>query len=292
MTQPKALRNLKKLWAGGLCVLALFIPDGRAYASDQIQKMIYDVYAGGFHVVQADVTIDTSNSQHYELFMGAKTHGFLGKVAPWQGTFETNGWKNGGDLQPQLHRSSAIWRGEEEIKSYNYSKDGGFQSLVIKDHDKPEETEDIDAALTQGTTDALTAGLLVFEQVARGEECTGSSEVFDGKRRFEQIFTYDETDDLSASKYNIYSGPAQKCTVEIKPISGKWHDKPRGWLSIQEQGRERGMMPTVWLANVKDGGPAIPVKIRVKTAYGTLFMHLAQYESGGNTVVAEKRGDN
>ena len=286
MTQPKALRYLKKLWAGGLCALVLFIPDGRALASDQIQKMIYDVYAGGFHVVQADVTIDYSDPKHYDLFMGAKTHGFLGKVAPWQGTFESYGWVNGGDLQPKLHRSSAIWRGEEEIKSYNYSKDGGFQSLVIKDNGKPEETEDIDPALTQGTTDALTAGLLVFEQVARGEECTGSSEVFDGKRRFEQTFT------LSASKYNIYSGAAQQCTLEIKPIAGKWHDKPRGWLSIQEQGRDRGMMPTVWLANVKDGGPAIPVKIRVKTAYGTLFMHLAQYESGGNMVVAEKRGDN
>jgi len=275
-----------------LCALALFMPDGSALASDQIQKMIYDVYAGGFHVVQADVTIDYSDPKHYELFMGAKTHGFLGKVAPWQGTFETNGWVNGGDLQPKLHRSSAIWRGEEEIKSYNYSKDGGFQSLVIKDQDKPEETEDIDPALTQGTTDALTAGLLAFEQVARGEPCTSSAEVFDGKRRFEQILTFEKNEDLKSSKYNIYSGSAQKCTVEIKPIAGKWHDKPRGWLSIQEQGRERGLMPTVWMATVKEGGPAIPVKIRVKTAYGTLFMHLAQYESGGNMVVADKRGDN
>lgn len=277
---------------GGLFALALFIPDGRANATDEIQSMIYDVYAGGFHVVQADVTIDYSNPSYYNLFMGAKTYGFLGKVAPWHGTFETNGWMNGGALQPKLHRSSATWRGEEEIKSYNYSKDGGFRSLVIKDHDEPEETKDIDPALTDGTIDALTAALLIFEQVSDGENCGGSSEVFDGKRRFEQIFAYEELVELNSSKYNIYSGPAQKCTVEIKPISGKWYDKPRGWLSIQEQGRERGMMPTVWLANVKEGGPAIPVKIRVKTAYGTLFMHLAQYESGGNIVVAEKRDDN
>ena len=80
--------------------------------------------------------------------------------------------------------------------------------------------------------------------------------------------------------------------MEIKPVAGGWSEKPRGWLSIQEQGRDRGMMPTVWLANVSDDGPAVPVKIRVKTAYGTLFMHLAQYETGGNMVVAEKRQDN
>ena len=291
MTRPKALKNSSKGWAAVLFALAL-CTSGNAAASDGVQKMIYDVYAGGFRVVQADVTIDYSDPRHYGLFMGAATYGFLGKLAPWHGTFETSGWILGDRLQPQLHRSSATWRGEEEIKSYNYTKKGGFKNLVIKDHDKPEEVQEIESDLTDGTTDALTAALSVFNTVANGGDCTGTSEVFDGERRFEQIFTHVKRTELSASKYNIYGGPAVECTVEIKPVAGGWSEKPRGWLSIQEQGRDRGMMPTVWLANVSDDGPAVPVKIRVKTAYGTLFMHLAQYETGGNMVVAEKRQDN
>jgi len=52
-------------------------------------------------------------------------------------------------------------------------------------------------------------------------------------------------------------------------------------MSIQEQGRERGTMPTVWFAKVQEGQVAVPVKVRVKTDYGTLFMHLTDYQSAG-----------
>ncbi len=50
-------------------------------------------------------------------------------------------------------------------------------------------------------------------------------------------------------------------------------------------------MPTVWLAQLRNGAPAVPVKIRVKTAYGTLFMHLAEYRDGERTVTAETRAE-
>jgi hypothetical protein len=62
------------------------------------------------------------------------------------------------------------------------------------------------------------------------------------------------------------------------PDGGKWYQKPRGWLSIQEQGRQKGSLPTVWMAKVNKTGPALPVKIRVVTDYGTLFMHLTKIE--------------
>jgi hypothetical protein len=74
--------------------------------------------------------------------------------------------------------------------------------------------------------------------------------------------------------------------VEIEPISGEWAKKPRGWLSIQEQGRERGTMPTVWLGKFDEDGPAVPVKILVKTAYGALVMHAVGYKGPANSVDA------
>jgi len=92
---------------------------------------------------------------------------------------------------------------------------------------------------------------LVMENYGKTGKCEGTSLVFDGKRSFEQKFVHEENVELTASKYNIYEGPAAKCTVEVVPKKGKWHSKPRGWLSIQEQGREKGTMPTVWLAEYK-----------------------------------------
>ncbi|MDB2683131.1 DUF3108 domain-containing protein [Alphaproteobacteria bacterium] len=273
----------------------VFTPESQAEeivpsADSNIQTMVYEVYAGGIHAVQATLTMDLSKKAHYDLDLAAKTRGFLGKMAPWHGTFESHGWvMDDGSYKPKLHRSTATWKDEEEIKSYNYGQDGSFKSLMIKDHDKPEEKKTVEDELTQGTTDALTATLTVLQMVGQGQACESESEVFDGKRRFKQTFKSSGEADLIANSYNIFTGKTQKCTVEITPVAGKWHKKPRGWLSIQEQGRDKGTMPTVWMGTLKEGSPAVPVKIMVKTQFGALMMHLAEYQSGEKVLVAEKR---
>jgi len=109
------------------------------------------------------------------------------------------------------------------------------------------------------------------------------SEIFDGKRRFKLWFKDAGTETLTKSRYNIYDGVAIKCSVEVEPISGKWHEKPRGWMSIQEQGREKGILPTVWMGTVKGTDLYVPVKVRVKTDYGTLFMHLKSVDNSNST---------
>jgi hypothetical protein len=254
--------------------------------------MIYEVYAGGIHALQSELTVDMSNPQRYDISLSAKTRGLLGKLAPWHGTFETQGWRApNGDLQPQLHKSTATWRDENEVKEYKYNRDGTFDKLVIDEHDKPPRVETTESDLTNGTIDVFTATLDIMSKIAQGQPCEGNADVFDGKRRFSQVFAPEKPDMLAPSKYNIYGGQAQKCTVEVVPKGGEWHKKPRGWMSIQEQGREKGTMPTIWMARLSDNGPAIPVKILVKTNYGALVMHLAEYREGGNIRVADKRAE-
>lgn len=260
-------------------------------ASDNEQKMVYEVYAGGIHAVQGNMDMNLTNNR-YDITFSAKTRGFLGKLAPWFGTFESHGWVlNNADYRPELHKSSATWRDEEEIKEYKYTKDRKFNGLWITEHEKPTKKKEIEDELTQGTSDVMTAALLAMRGVADGKGCDSTTEVFDGKRRFKLKFNHVEDVELESSKYNIYEGPAVKCTVEVVPVAGGWHEKPRGWLSIQEQGRERGTMPTVWFGKISKDGPAVPIKVLVKTAYGALFMHLAEYQSEDTLLVAEKRGD-
>lgn len=253
-----------------------------------LQKMRFDVYAGGVHAVKAHMTLDYSKYGRYKMFFDAETRGLLGSLAPWSGSFESSGWVMAGSKrQPELHESIAIWRDEREVKSYNYGRDGSFKNLVTKYTHKKPRVEEPDPELTKDTTDALTATILVMEKVANSGKCEGTSEVFDGKRRYKLVFLHQRYVQLEKTRYNAYSGPAAECTVEVIPISGAWHKKPRGWLSIQEQGRDRGMMPTVWIAQVTPYAVAVPVRVRVKTAYGTMFMHMSSYESGSNILKAE-----
>lgn len=252
------------------------------------QKMTYEVYAGGINAVEAELDVGYESKDRYHLSLAAQTRGFLRKLAPWSGIFETKGWRlKDGVETPEMHRSSAIWRDEEEIKEYSYGQDGSFKGLRIIEEGE-DKSEDIDDELTQGTTDALTATLEVMKKIASDGVCEGDSEVFDGDRRFRLIFNHEADEILDATKYNVYHGPAVRCSVEVVPISGKWHTKPRGWLSIQEQGRENGALPTVWMAKIDESGPAVPVKIRVKTDYGTLFAHMVKYKNGVKEIVAAK----
>jgi len=141
--------------------------------------------------------------------------------------------------------------------------------------------------LTQGTTDALTAALTALAVVGQGKICEASSEVFDGKRRFKEIFTDAGEERLTATPANVFEGLAAKCQVEITPVAGEWSKKPRGWMAIQDQGRQAGALPLMWAGTLAHGGaPAVPVKVQIKTAYGTLMMQLAEYKGDGKILVA------
>ena len=254
------------------------------------QAMTYEVYAGGIHALQAELIIDLSKRDRYNIALSAKTRGLLGRLAPWQGTFESHGWQDSGqNFKPELHKSVGIWRGEEETKEYKYNRDGSFDKIVITEPPKEPEIKMPDVKLTDQTIDALTATLKVMTALAEGKSCAGASDVFDGKRRFSQVFHAKEQTDLSKSRYNIYQGSASQCAVEVVPDGGKWYKKPRGWMSIQEQGRKKGTFPTMWVAQLQENAPAVPVKILVKTDYGALVMHLTEYKNTQETLIAQKR---
>ncbi len=247
----------------------------------RLQLMEFEVYTGGINAVSAELAVDEREKGRYRIIFGAKTRGFLGSLVPWKGTFESKGWVMSNGMRiPELHESIATWKKETEVKTYNYTKKGGLQNIEVKYTTKKPKTLIPDKELIKNTTDVLSATLMMMGHIARGGDCAGSFDIFDGKRRFEMAYKHKRYVMIKPTRYNAYSGPAVECEVEVKPEGGRWHKKPRGWLSIQEQGRKRGMMPTVWFAVIDGHDVAVPVRVRVKTAYGTLFMHMSKYRSG------------
>lgn len=277
-------------YAAFIAACAGFAPQG-VQAESGGKAMTYQVYAGGINAVTAKLDMDVDpHSERYDVSLSAFTRGFLGRLVPWSGTFETAGWQMAdGSKKPEQHRSTAVWRQEEEVKTYSYGKDGRFQQLTVIEDGKDKTPDDLDNALADGTVDALTATLEVMKKVGQNGRCEGSSEVFDGSRRFEMVFSHEGDEHLTSSRYNIYEGAAARCVVEVKPIAGRWHSKPRGWLSIQEQGRDKGLMPTVWMASIDENSPAVPVRVQVRTDYGTLLMHLTEYQNGDTVLRSGRR---
>jgi hypothetical protein len=261
-------------WLVSFVSLMMLCVAGAAQAADQPVRLTYQVYAGGFHVVQTDFDLVLKQST-YNAVLGVYTRGFLGSLVPWKGSFATTGVRTKDHFQVRQHVSSAIWKGSEDATTYDYDAKGQFKKLKKIEGGVDKTPKDLDPALTKDTTDILTGTLNMMAKAKNGKGCDGSAEIFDGRRRFTLIYKPLGWETLKKSKYGLYEGAAMKCTAEVKPNGGAWHKKPRGWLSIQEQGRKKGALPTLWLAEVDPKLPPVPVRIMLKTDYGTLFIHLS-----------------
>jgi hypothetical protein len=281
--------SVKKLaLAAVLAALLAFFPgSGRAADGDPYtQTMTYQVYGSGFNALSAQVKISYKKGNAYHIEMAAWTRGFLAALAPWSGSFATSGKQSGGKNLSRSHKSVSIWRDEPETKTYTFDN-GKLMKLVINDNGKDKSPKKLEPELTANTTDFLSAILTMLEAVGDKKPCTGSADIYDGKRRYTVLFRDLGEEQLGATPYNIYDGAATKCETEVKPGPGKWPKKPRGWFSLQEQSRQKGSLPTLWVAKLDPRGPAIPIKIRVKTDYGTLLMHLSDYKIRNGTEAPE-----
>lgn len=233
-------------------------------------KVTYSLYASGFNLVDIDGTY-TINDDTYVMDMNLKTVGLLGKLAPWVGELNSNGINAGDKSTPLLHKFASTWRDETETTSFKFNKKGELLSHVkqeddgkIKDKMPPKEV------YKDKPIDMLSA---MFRAMNK-DSCETIEPVLDGKRRFDMSFISKGKDTLTKSRYSKFSGETEICEVEIIPIAGKWRDKPRGWMSIQNQAKGKGQLPKLWFGKVRDDMPAIPVRFLIKTNYGTMVMHL------------------
>ncbi len=263
-----------------LCLaMTISLSGNNAMASDK-HIMTYDVYAGGIHALDATLSI-TTDAKGYKISLESETHGLLASLAPWSGNFHSEGKIiQGNKVYPVQHKSSSTWKKETETKTFTYDRKGNFKTYQVQIGKRDTTPKDFDLSLTKDTTDVLSATLDMMLHLEETPECSGDRLVFDGDRNFYLQFKNTATEQLKKNNYNMFEGTALSCTVEVIPHKGKWRKKPRGWLSIQEQGRQQNALPLVWFgkADKDEKSPYIPVKIRVKTGYGTLFMHLTSYK--------------
>lgn len=233
----------------------------------------YDVYAGGLHALKAQLGMELDRND-YRVQVAARTNGMIGSLFPWQGQYLAEGVNNGHGLVPSTYKSISAWRGEEKKVIIEYGENGRIKSRKVMEEGEVHKARKSDEELTVGAVDILTGTAQMLQNVGGREKCEGSVHIFDGKRRFKLSFYEKGKQYLAKSKYSRFEGDAIRCTVEVEPDGGHWSEKKRGWLAIQEHSREYGTLPEVWIARVEKEGPAIPVRMMIKSKYGAVLMHL------------------
>jgi len=245
-----------------------------AKGKEDSMSLSYNVYAGGFRALQASLALALEQKE-YKVELDAKTEGFIGKLFPWAGKYETSGTKQKNILKPAAYEATSIWKDEEKQTRLEF-KNGLLKTRYETETGHPDSKTDIEAALAKDAVDMLTGAITLLQHTDGMESCEGTVPVFDGKRRYNLHFKDAGQGTIYESRYSLFHGEALKCIIEVEPVAGfSKRDQKRGWLAIQNHTKERKKMPTIWLSRLTEGGPIVPVRMEISSSYGAVIAHLA-----------------
>lgn len=234
----------------------------------------YGIYGGGFQALTIDIAFEFDKT-HYMNEMNAKPYGALGHLLPWAGKYKTIGVVKKNTLIPVQHDRTSAWRDDKSRLILSYKNGVLTRKEEIEDETGKavKKVLPVEKEMHQGTIDIVTAILDMLVKASDKKNCSYTQDVFDGKRRFRMTFKDEGTQNIGASAINIFKGPARLCRMELIPLKG-FSGKPRGFYRIQEEARAKGDLPVVWLGQAWKDGPMIPVRMMIKSEYGTVLMHL------------------
>lgn len=260
--------------------LAPVLPPGTGTRNLELD---YSVYAGGLRALSASLEMDLGKSA-YDVALEAQTQGFIGSLFPWKARYETTGRTDGQRLKPVVHQVESTWKKSSNTVELAYDKRGVFKSKKETENSqtKPQSKDALakSAVIASDAVDVLTGTLQILRKVDMTHGCNAKSQVFDGKRRFNIIFTDEGVENLRANKYSSFEGEARKCQVTVEPVAGfKDKDKKRGWMAVQEHTRQHNRLPTIWLAPLYQKGPIVPVRMEIASEYGSVVAHLSRTEA-------------
>lgn len=234
----------------------------------------YDVYAGGFHALDASLALDL-DPKAYDVGLDAKTKGFIGKLFPWKASYSTSGHSEKGVLIPTVSTARSAWGSRVKTTELNYDPKGRIVKTTTQEGAKTKVDRDTAKTVAGNAVDMLTGALLMMQSAKNTQKCEGTYPVFDGKRRFNITLRDNGTDMLAKSGVSKFQGEALRCTLKVEPVAGfKEKDKKRGWLAVQAHSEQHRKAPTLWFGRLGSEGPMVPVRMEISSQYGAVVAHL------------------
>lgn len=239
-------------------------------AADPV-KATYRVFVGGVTALDVDATLDVTGDR-YRIAMSAVTGGTIGRLFSWRSDSQSDGHVRGDDLRPESHRQTSQLRGEPRNVTLTYGPQGDVSTSVTPPAEK-DDREPVPPDLQRGTLDPLTAALDLLFAVGANQGCDRSLPVFDGRRRYDMVFSEVGRRIVDPSRHSIFSGIAQQCRVTYKPVAGYARSSSGGGFWQRSNPADRPPV-NLWLAPVAAGYPPLPVRLETDSDFGGVVVHL------------------
>jgi hypothetical protein len=297
---------------GGLCLGALSLGAGAPYAKSDGGtgansaletlgkspiavplrdglRLEYEGYFGGFHIGSARAVMER-DGEGYRVSAEARARGLLDWYSQWRGQAESRGRLGVEDTfglddaapKPALHRNRGEWNGDQRWSVLDFDSQG----RVTKDEGSPPDENEltpIPEGATQNTIDPISAVVALSEVLEEGGLCEATLRLYDGRRRYNLSVTDQGVRQFEPNDYTVFQGDARACELEIERIGGFRKEQSK----YSKTARKR----TVWVGRPLTGGPPVPVRVEIETAYGTALVHLVGAYSGTRKLALEPTRD-
>jgi len=274
MIMPRQTRRLILACAG------LLLTGGPLHAAEtsppagRVMGLGYEVYLGGMHIFSMEVDM-ALRPDGYSVAAAGGTRGMIGWIYKWDIKVAAEGREEAGSIRPLLYESATDWQKNPRSTRLAFAGKGSYdvQRTPVEPADPDDDTE-MPSHLPENTVDPLSLAVAATRALAANGQCAQTLPVFDGKRRYDLTIKDLGEATIPPNRYSIYNGPATRCGFTMQRISGfnKKYSRSRQW------DEDSDAPPTIWMAQVHEGVPPVPVRYEGAIALGNMVIHLTKAE--------------
>ncbi len=256
-------KRIRRAGAGAVALLAAAATP--SLGADRNVELGFDFYGAGMHFASMR-TNSIVNDREYKINSRIKTEGMVHWFADMVLKSRAEGSLNGSGGVPDWFESVSGGRWKGRSVALDFQPDGDVLAKIIPPPDNEEDK--VPDAARRGALDPLSASVLnvLFKNPA--EVCRQRIPIYDGRRRFDLIFTNPEKVELAKTRFSAFHGPAQKCELTVERIAGFRKKKD------EDSKPPRPMQ--IWIARFEKDGLTLPVRLKADTNWGSLTAHLAR----------------
>jgi Protein of unknown function (DUF3108) len=259
------------LLALACCLLVAGGEGARAQARSA--SVSYDVYTGGFQVLEldADISLDAGS---YDLSARLRTRGLMSTLFPWEQANRVAGTTTAPFPAPLRFEQRGVFRGKERSVEIAY-RDGRIAGLAVApvgadDNDRePVPIDDVAGAL-----DPLTGIVALLLRLEAGGSCDGRYDGFDGRRRFTMELVDRGSEAIEVPGARGGPGTTRVCDFVYRQTAG--YARRVTWGPARQREPREGRF---WIGDPRQVAPGValtrlPLRMEVENSYGRMLAHL------------------
>jgi hypothetical protein len=220
----------------------------------------------GVEIGRGALTLDITDDG-YAAAGSAHVTGLARLVSKGEGSVAARGSLVNGRISPLSYSSTSEADKKEEEVRITMANNTVTEFAVSPPTKPADDRVPVTEEHRQGVVDPMSAAVIIVAgsgDVLAPETCNRTVPIFDGRQRYDLVFSYERTE--PAKNVKGYSGPMLVCRVDYRPISG--HRASR--LQVKYMEDNKNMF--VWLAPVSGTRVLFPIRVSIVTLVGIVLV--------------------